>query len=34
MYDPRAYGKLGEAGMAARVVKACEDLRATGTRIK
>jgi fructose-bisphosphate aldolase class II len=34
IYDPRAFGKLAEAGMAARVVKACEDLRATGTRIK
>jgi fructose-bisphosphate aldolase class II len=34
IYDPRAFGKAAEAGMAARVVKACEDLRATGTRIK
>jgi len=34
IYDPRAFGKLAEAGMAARVVRACEDLRATGTRIK
>jgi fructose-bisphosphate aldolase class II len=33
-YDPRAYGKLAEAGMAARVVQACEDLRSTGTCIK
>ncbi|NDB17682.1 MAG: class II fructose-bisphosphate aldolase [Actinobacteria bacterium] len=33
-YDPRAYGKLAEAGMAARVVQACEDLRSTGTRLK
>jgi fructose-bisphosphate aldolase class II len=33
LYDPRAYGKAAEAGMAARVVKACEDLRSTGTRI-
>jgi fructose-bisphosphate aldolase class II len=30
-YDPRAWGKLAEAGMAARVVKGCEDLRSTGT---
>ncbi len=30
-YDPRAYGKLAEAGMAARVVQACEDLRSTGS---
>jgi fructose-bisphosphate aldolase, class II len=34
IYDPRAYGKLAEAGMAARVVRACEDLRSSGTRIK
>ena len=33
LYDPRAYGKAAEAGMAARIVKACEDLRSTGTRI-
>ena len=33
-YDPRAYGKLAEAGMAARVTQACEDLRSTGTKIK
>jgi fructose-bisphosphate aldolase class II len=30
-YDPRAWGKLAEAGMAERVVTACEDLRSTGT---
>ena len=29
-YDPRAWGKAGEAGMAARVVEACENLRSTG----
>ena len=34
MYDPRAWGKAAEKGMAARVVAACEDLRSTGTRIK
>ena len=34
IYDPRAFGKAAEAGMAARVVKACEDLRSTGTGIK
>ncbi len=34
MYDPRAWGKAAEAGMAARVVRACEDLRSTGTRIR
>ena len=33
-YDPRAYGKLAEAGMATRVVEACSDLRSTGTRIR
>jgi fructose-bisphosphate aldolase class II len=32
-YDPRAYGKAAEAGMAARIVEACEDLRSTGTRL-
>lgn len=32
-YDPRAYGKLGEAGMAARVVQACQDLRSVGTTL-
>jgi fructose-bisphosphate aldolase, class II len=32
-YDPRAWGKAGEAGMAARIVFACEDLRSTGTTI-
>ncbi|MFC4016722.1 class II fructose-bisphosphate aldolase [Micromonospora sp. GCM10011542] len=30
-YDPRTWGKAAEAGLAARVVKACEDLRSTGT---
>jgi fructose-bisphosphate aldolase, class II len=33
-YDPRAWGKLAEAGMAARVVAACSDLRSTGTKMK
>ncbi len=32
-YDPRTWGKSGEAGMAARVVEACRDLRSAGTRI-
>jgi len=32
-YDPRTWGKLAEAGMAARVVQACEDLRSTGTTL-
>ena len=30
VYDPRAWGKAAEAGMAARVVTACENLRSTG----
>jgi len=30
-YDPRAWGKSAEAGMAKRVVEACEDLRSAGT---
>jgi fructose-bisphosphate aldolase class II len=29
-YDPRVWGKAGEAGMAARVVEACEHLSSTG----
>ena len=29
-YDPRAWGKAAEAGMAARVQEACENLRSTG----
>ena len=33
-YDPRAWGKAAEAGMAARVAHACEDLRSTGTSLK
>jgi fructose-bisphosphate aldolase class II len=32
-YDPRAWGKAGEAGMAARVVEACENLRSAGHSI-
>ncbi len=30
-YDPRAWGKVAEAGMAARVVEACQHLRSAGT---
>ena len=30
-YDPRAWGKAAEAGMAARIVQACENLRSAGT---
>lgn len=33
MYDPRAWGKAGEASMAARVVQACENLRSAGTSV-
>lgn len=32
-YDPRAWGKAGEAGMAARIVEACENLRSAGNSI-
>src|SRR3954469_11870034 len=30
VYDPRAWGKAAEAGMAARVVEACQNLRSAG----
>lgn len=33
-YDPRAWGKAAEAGMAARVVEACQNLRSAGHSIK
>ncbi|ACQ81882.1 fructose-bisphosphate aldolase, class II [Beutenbergia cavernae DSM 12333] len=33
-YDPRAWGKLAEAGMAARIVEACEQLRSAGQKIR
>ena len=33
-YDPRSYGKAAEAGMAKRIVEACENLRSAGTKIK
>ncbi|MFT6564649.1 MAG: fructose-bisphosphate aldolase class II [Actinomycetes bacterium] len=33
MYDPRGWGKKAEAGMAARVVEACQDLRSAGTKL-
>ena len=32
-YDPRAWGKAAEAGMADRVKEACESLRSTGTSL-
>ncbi|MFV0251907.1 MAG: class II fructose-bisphosphate aldolase [Beutenbergiaceae bacterium] len=31
-YDPRAWGKLAEAGMAQRVVEACQQLRSAGNK--
>jgi fructose-bisphosphate aldolase class II len=33
-YDPRAWGKSAETGMAARVVEACQSLRSAGTAKK
>ena len=33
-YDPRAWGKAGEQGMADRVVHACEDLLSVGHRLE
>ena len=33
-YDPRAWGKAAEAGMAARVVEACQQLGSAGKKIK
>ncbi|MFT0848934.1 class II fructose-bisphosphate aldolase [Actinomycetaceae bacterium L2_0104] len=33
-YDPRTWGKAAEAGMAARIVEACERLGAVGTKMK
>ena len=32
-YDPRAWGKAAEAGMAARIVEACEDLMSAGKQM-
>jgi len=32
-YDPRAWGKSAEAGLAGRVVEACEALRSSGTKL-
>ncbi len=32
-YDPRAWGKLAEAGMAARIVQACQELGSVGTKM-
>jgi fructose-bisphosphate aldolase class II len=33
-YDPRAWGKAAEAGMATRVTEACQHLRSAGTRLR
>jgi fructose-bisphosphate aldolase class II len=33
VYDPRSYMKKAEAGMSARVVEACNDLRSTGRSV-
>lgn len=32
-YDPRAYGKKAERSMADRIMKACDDLKSTGTSL-
>jgi fructose-bisphosphate aldolase class II len=32
-YDPRSWGKAGEASMAARVQHSCEDLMSAGKRL-
>jgi|SRR5690625_1650660 len=33
-YDPRAYGKVAEAGMAARVVEAAQNLKSAGNKMR
>jgi fructose-bisphosphate aldolase class II len=33
VYDPRAWSRAAETGMAERVTKACEDLKSTGTKL-
>jgi fructose-bisphosphate aldolase class II len=33
VYDPRSYLKKAEAGMTARVIEACNDLRSAGRSI-
>jgi fructose-bisphosphate aldolase class II len=32
-YDPRSYGKSAEAGMAARVTQACQNLLSAGKKL-
>src|SRR5437764_551798 len=34
VYDPRSYGKSAEAGMAARVVEGCQDLKSAGQKMR
>jgi fructose-bisphosphate aldolase class II len=34
VYDPRSYGKAAEAGMAERVVQACQDLKSAGQKLR
>jgi len=34
VYDPRSYGKSAEAGMAARVVQGCQDLKSAGQKMR
>jgi fructose-bisphosphate aldolase, class II len=33
VYDPRVWGKLAEAGMASRIVEACQELRSAGRKL-
>lgn len=33
-YDPRAWGKMAEAGMASRIAEACRQLRSAGQRLR
>ena len=33
VYDPRSYLKAGEAGVAARLAQACDDLKSSGNTI-
>ncbi len=33
-YDPRAWGKAAEEGMAARIAHACENLLSAGNKLK
>jgi fructose-bisphosphate aldolase class II len=33
VYDPRAWSKAAETGMAERVVQGCQDLKSVGTKL-